>query len=175
MILSEARRLADVVEGFLRFARPFPVKPEEVDLVALSMAFCREQSRLFPQSPVECALPSAPLRARTDPEALRQILLNLVQNARRHQVPGAPVRIGLAGGEGARREFRVEDDGPGVAIELRANLFEPYRTSSPGGHGLGLALSRRIARALGGDLTYQPLSAGSRFILTIPVGEAPRS
>jgi signal transduction histidine kinase len=159
--------LADVVEGFLRYARPYPVSLEEVDPISLAADFCREQSALFPDLPVACEMPAGSLRARTDPKAVRQILLNLVQNARRHQVPGIPVRLHLGAGEG-RLMFRVEDDGSGVAPELRAGLFEPFRSSSPGGNGLGLALSRRIARALGGELVHESLSPGSRFVLTLP-------
>jgi signal transduction histidine kinase len=167
IILGESRRLADVVEGFLRYARPYPVKPEEIDLAALTEAFCGTQGRLAPGSPVEFASPFRSLPARTDPEAVRQILLNLLQNARRHQGDGAPVRIGLDR-RGERFHLRVEDEGAGVAPELRATLFEPFHSATPGGNGLGLALSRRIAHALGGDLAYEPLPRGSRFVLSLP-------
>lgn len=166
IILGESRRLAGVVEGFLRDARPYPLKPDSVDLAALVEAFCSEQTRLVPETPVTFMTSSRPLPARTDPEALRQILLNLVQNARRHQVAGVAVRLRLQA-RGRRFDLCVEDDGAGVAPELREGLFEPFRSAAPGGNGLGLALSRRIARALGGDLAYQPLSPGSRFILTL--------
>lgn len=166
VILDESRRLADVVEGFLRHARPYPARLESIDLAAFAADFCREQAQLFPGDAIECEVPPAPTRGLADPEALRQILMNLVQNARRHQVPGLPVRLRLKAGA-TGYVFRVEDDGAGVAPEARETLFEPFRSETPGGNGLGLALSRRIARALGGDLAYEPLSPGSRFTLTL--------
>jgi signal transduction histidine kinase len=174
IILGESRRLADVVEGFLRYARPYPVKPEDVDLAALTEEFCRDQNRLAPAAAVEFASPIHSLPARTDPEAVRQILLNLVQNARRHQGEDLPVRIRLDRRE-ERFQLRVEDEGGGVDSELREFLFEPFRSATPGGNGLGLALSRRIARALEGDLAYEPLPRGSRFILTLPADFSARA
>jgi signal transduction histidine kinase len=167
MILTDARRLNGVVQGFLHYARPFPIHPEEVDLAELAREFCREQNRLQPERSVEFSCRATGLSARTDEEAVRQILLNLTQNARRYQPPGRPIRLVVeAGASGV--VMRVEDDGPGVPETLRARLFEPFGSFSPGGTGLGLSLSRRIARELGGDLTHEPLHPGARFVLTMP-------
>jgi signal transduction histidine kinase len=69
-------------------------------------------------------------------------------------------------------EILVEDHGPGVPD--RARLFRPFargtssRADDPAGLGLGLALSRTLARAMGGDLTYQPSDAGTVFVLQLP-------
>jgi signal transduction histidine kinase len=167
IILGDARRLVDVVEDFMRDARPYSIRPEPVDAVALAKEFCAEQTGLFPERPIACILPEVAAPLRTDPVAVRQILINLVQNARRYQASGAPVRFGIIP-RGDQLEFHVEDDGPGVEPDLRASLFEPIRPGRPDGNGLGLALSRRIARALGGELSYEPLTPGSRFVLSLP-------
>jgi signal transduction histidine kinase len=66
---------------------------------------------------------------------------------------------------------RVSDNGPGVPAELRARLFEPFVTGKPSGVGIGLALSRRIALAHGGDLALEPGGAGASFLLTLPAEE----
>src|SRR5690606_20366998 len=174
MVLADAARLNGVLEGFLRDARPFPLAPRAADLAALARGFCAEQSRLRPDAPVECRVHAAPVVAFTDPDAIRQILLNLVRNARQYQPAGRPARLGLAvSGGGA--EFRVEDDGPGVPEAERSRLFEPYRSTSATGAGIGLAVSRRIARELGGDLWHEPLDPGARFVLAVggtPGGDA---
>jgi signal transduction histidine kinase len=63
---------------------------------------------------------------------------------------------------------RVIDNGPGVAEEIRPRLFEPFVTGRSNGVGIGLALSRRIARAHGGDLRLVDNPRGTCFELTLP-------
>src|SRR5690606_23564265 len=102
---------------------------------------------------------------------VRQVLLNLVENARRYQREGHPVRVRLTGNP-EEAILSVEDDGPGVPEALRERLFVPFQTASAGGSGLGLALSRKIAREIGGELSYHPLHPGARFALLLhPMGE----
>ena len=66
----------------------------------------------------------------------------------------------------------VQDDGPGLDAEATTNLFRPFSTTKgPLGTGLGLAVSRRLARMLGGDLIHVPSARGVRWRLTLPVEE----
>jgi len=65
-------------------------------------------------------------------------------------------------------EVRVCDNGPGVAEPIRKRLFEPFVTGKPNGVGIGLALSRKIARAHGGDLERQDSEVGAAFVLRLP-------
>jgi signal transduction histidine kinase len=171
-ILEDVRRLNGVLEGFLRFTRPYPIKPEQVDLVALVTDFCRADLVLNPASGLELMCQRDKLILRTDPDAVRQILHNLIRNARRFQPAGVPMRVRLAGDDLEVR-LMVEDDGPGVAPELLQNLFTPFQTSEKDGTGLGLSLSRKLARELGGDL-YHALShehlessTGTVFVLVL--------
>lgn len=172
MILADARRLNGVVEGFLRYARPFPVRPAAVDVAALAEEFAREQSRLHPDVAVDCARETPSASARTDREAVLQILLNLVRNARRVQPPGRAVLIRV-GERAGHIEVRVEDDGPGVPESARSHLFIPFRSGHADGNGIGLAISRRMARALGGELEYVPGRSGACFVLRIPHARIP--
>lgn len=166
IILSDARRLNDLVEGFLRFSRPFPIHPKVLDLNALVWEFCRSEASSGSAIPVEFLSAHEALDFRTDAEAVRQILLNLVQNARRFQRPGMAVRIRLAGDSG-EVSIRVEDDGPGIPEDLRRRLFAPFQSGQGGGTGLGLSLSRKIALELGGDLSYRPLNPGAQFTIRL--------
>ncbi len=171
MILKDALRLNETVQQFLSFSRPPPVKNRAFNLVEMVENFCLEQTDLKPDSPVNFSSGSPVFPVVSDSEAIRQILLNLVQNARRFQIAGKPVRISFeAHGEAA--EVRVEDDGAGVSEDKRHRLFEPFFTTSTKGTGLGLAISRKIARELGGELYHEALQPGSRFVLVVKTSAA---
>jgi two-component system sensor histidine kinase MtrB len=95
------------------------------------------------------------------------VVSNLVANAMRYGEP--PIRI-----EASQRDrhlrVAVEDAGPGIPKELEGRIFDRFARGVGGqtGHGLGLAIARAYAQAHGGDLVYDPRSAGARFELLIP-------
>jgi signal transduction histidine kinase len=78
------------------------------------------------------------------------------------------VRVELERHAGAAA-LRVVDNGAGVSARMRRKLFEPFQTGKPNGVGIGLALSRKIARAHGGDLVLETPTVGASFLLTLPV------
>ncbi len=102
-----------------------------------------------------------------DPDHVRQILVNLLENA--SDAAGASGRVRVTVTVGAERvTLAVSDDGPGVDPTVRARLFEPLVTGKPHGIGLGLALCKRLAERNGGTLTLRegPLS-GACFVLEL--------
>jgi signal transduction histidine kinase len=119
------------------------------------------------------------LTVTTDPAAVEQVLFNLVDNACKYARAAEPALIAVtATPRGRCLAVAVRDHGPGVTARETARLFEPFRKSardaaeSATGVGLGLALSRRLARQMGGDLAHEPpIDGGSRFVLTVPVAE----
>jgi len=101
-----------------------------------------------------------------------QILLNLVGNAIRYSPENSHIWIRLED-EGARARVIVADQGPGLSHEQQAKVFDKFerlgRSGEDGGSGLGLYISRRLARAMGGDLTVESAPGqGARFVLDIP-------
>ena len=103
-----------------------------------------------------------------DRDRLAQVLENLAGNAVRHGAP--PVRIGVTSDHGTVRVW-VADAGAGVPTELRERLFDRFVTGRGGGTGLGLYIARQLARAHGGDATYEPPSTdhpGGAFVLEVP-------
>lgn len=108
---------------------------------------------------------------RTDPVRLEQILVNLLSNAIRHSPDGISVTLAVRADEGSTT-FAVIDHGPGVPLELRDRIFEPFERFDPHsgqGTGLGLPVSRRLAEALGGSLTVEGTEGGgATFVLKIP-------
>jgi signal transduction histidine kinase len=112
------------------------------------------------------------LEAEVDPSALDRMLSNLIANALRHGEP--PVTV-MAARRDTHLRLAVEDRGQGVRHEFVPRLFDRF-TRSPESHGrtdgsgLGLAIVRAYARALGGDIVYEPaVPQGARFELLIPL------
>ena len=127
---------------------------------------------------LECA-PSPPdLAVCADREKLRQIILNLLSNAIRHTQKGGTVSMS-AESLGSRVAILVEDTGPGIPEDKREEIFEPFvqldrsLTQSRDGLGLGLAISRDLARGMSGDLTAEAGErGGARFVLVLSRGDA---
>ena len=119
--------------------------------------------------------PCPGLVARADGEKLRQVVLNLLTNALKFTDAGGRVRV-AARRDGERVLVSVTDSGWGIAPAHRERVFEPFvqiadrrATSSRQGVGLGLAISRDLARAMGGDLVVQSEpGVGSVFTVSIP-------
>lgn len=121
-----------------------------------------------------------PERIQSDPTRLRQILLNIVGNAIKFTSEGeVKMKVKFSGGPTPQVRFEVLDTGCGIPDEQRRRLFRPFSqgdsstTRQYGGTGLGLALSRKLARALGGDTVLESSSEkGSCFVVTVDAGEA---
>jgi two-component system sensor histidine kinase PilS (NtrC family) len=169
MILKDSVRLNGVVHQFLQFSRPFRTRMSDFDLVEAVSGFCREQASVAGEGKIrylsDCEY--APIHA--DQEGLRQVMLNLYQNARRYQDAGKAVDISVRG-KGGLAEVIIEDDGEGIPEENRERVFDPFFTTSSKGTGLGLAISRKIAREMGGDLYFEPKQPGARFVLSLKPG-----
>jgi signal transduction histidine kinase len=117
------------------------------------------------------------LVARADPEKARQVLLNLLSNAIKFTESGGAVRVACARDGGEQVAIRVRDTGRGIPGDKLDAIFEPFvqvdqqLTRTQEGAGLGLAISRDLARAMHGDLTVEStVGSGSTFTLTLPVG-----
>lgn len=113
-----------------------------------------------------------------DEGRVRQILLNLLLNGVKYTQEGE-VRLGVTHRDGVLF-FRVEDTGVGIAPQHRERVFDPFwqvdqsATRGVGGVGLGLSISRRLARRMGGDVTLEaPPGGGSAFTLELPVLRPP--
>jgi len=110
------------------------------------------------------------VKCETDPQRVRQILINLLSNAVRHSPAEGVVRVVLRA-EDERLWFDVIDRGPGIEASEQSRIFEAFQraTSDERGTGLGLTLSRQLAILLGGNLRLvSELGAGSTFTLDVP-------
>ena len=174
------RRAIRLVEQMLSLAREEPrTAPRHVPvaLVPLAREVIGELEPLAHARHIDLGLSAAePLTVAGDPEALRTLLRNLVDNAVRYGGDGARVDVSVqAAGSGAdaRAELSVTDSGPGIPPEERARVFDRfYRRAgtAPPGSGLGLAIVKAIADAHGATLALAagPDGRGLRVSVTFP-------
>jgi two-component system NtrC family sensor kinase len=176
-LLAQLDRVTAIVRAGLERGRwPKPsvtsINPTEVAgrlLRFLEPSF--EQARVKAELAENRSTSGAPVLAQCDPALVEQILLNLIKNAIEALPPGGHVRL-ATGAEHGTAYVLVADDGPGLSPEARAYLFDPFTTTKgSGGTGLGLVVSRRLARALGGELAHVPSERGTHWRLTLPLAE----
>lgn len=163
-VLGEVERLRRLTQDFLDLAREPALVKARVDLGEIAADAARAVTHAYPDVRVEVAVPPLPVEA--DVGRLRQIVGNLLLNAA--QAGARRVEVTGRVGEGVAR-LRVQDDGAGIAPDVRARLFEPFATSKPDGTGLGLAISRRIAERHGGTLELDGAGASTAFELRLPL------
>jgi signal transduction histidine kinase len=178
LIADQSREVGHIVEDLLVAARAseaqLTVLPERVGLDEEVRRVVSELPRLVHERLSLGELPSVAVQA--DPLRVRQIVRNLLTNAHRYGGDPIEVRVGLRNG---RAYLQVIDHGPGIPAEMREQVFLAYRSAAeiPGrtaSIGLGLTVSRQLARLMGGDVTYR-YEGESVFELTLPTPASTRA
>ncbi|MDH5292886.1 MAG: HAMP domain-containing histidine kinase, partial [Acidimicrobiia bacterium] len=167
LIVEQGNELANIIEDLLTHARAeagtLSLRPERFDLNAEMVTVAASHELPVPET-------IGPVWAFADPLRTRQIIRNLVTNARRYGGPNISIELSLGTHTVAAA---VVDDGEGVPSDEAVHIFEPYRSAhdqrgQPGSVGLGLAVSRSMAHMMGGDLTYDRVDGRTRFTLSLP-------
>jgi signal transduction histidine kinase len=172
LLLAQVDRVADIVRAALqRGAWPRPYV-QSVDLTEIANRMLRFLEPALTDAGVVARLhPSPPVFAASDPAMVEQILLNLLKNAIEALAPGNLVQVSTSRDE-SQAYIEIFDNGPGLDAEAESRLFQPFATTKGSqGTGLGLAVSRRLARTLGGDLVHVPSPQGVRWRLALPAAE----
>jgi signal transduction histidine kinase len=179
-IRASATHLRDLINQILSLSR-IEAGREEVAVDAVDLVSLVEDVAVLMEQEVEGAglrfdvhLPGRPVEIETDAGKVRQILLNLISNAIKFTDEGA-VEVRLET-NGASARVIVRDTGIGIASEDRERIFDAFTqvdqsmTRQAGGSGLGLPVSRRLARLLGGDVSLESgPGQGSTFVLSLPL------
>jgi signal transduction histidine kinase/NAD-dependent dihydropyrimidine dehydrogenase PreA subunit len=182
LILDEARRCKNIVQALLNFARQNKVLAQATDVNRLCRETVEEVERLplFQKVRFVWQLdPELPV-IRADPAQLRQMLINLLNNAAEAMPEGGTVTISTrrvsAGGDGV--EISIADTGCGIPEENLSKLFTPFFTTKPIGQGtgLGLAITYGIVKMHRGSIDVQSkVGVGTTFVIrlpaTLPIGE----
>ncbi|HXG88100.1 MAG TPA: ATP-binding protein [Vicinamibacterales bacterium] len=171
IIAREIRRLDDVVQGFLKFARP-----EELELQPVAAAALVDE--VLKALAVEANVTGVTLEAavagnvpdiEADPGILRQALLNLAKNAVQAMPDGGKLVIACAPTRDGRVEIRVTDTGVGIAPENLAKIFDLYFTTKETGTGIGLSLVYRTVQLHHGDIDVASTpGVGTTFVIKMP-------
>ncbi len=169
VLRREVDRMQAILEELLDFSRPLvPLAMEEVEASALAEDVVRMHEGSAVDHGVALSVMAAPATLTCDPRKVRQVLVNLVQNALHASPRGGEVIITVAGA-GEDVVFHVDDRGPGLAEAVRDRLFEAGVTSKEDGSGIGLVVARSLARQHGGELTLEDRDGGGcRAALRLP-------
>ncbi len=173
IILENSQRLDRMVNDVLRLNRGERARREQFKLVDYLKTFVEQFAHIQKVDPEIFAIELA-----ADPDVLfdrshlNQVMWNLCRNALRHsrrKQASIRIRVALERGRGVVK-LDVMDDGPGVAAELRSQLFEPFFTTAAGGTGLGLYIAREVCDANGATLDFVETTAGAQFTVLCRAG-----
>ncbi len=174
-IPEEVDRLDRILSGYLAFGREEEVALDEVALDRLVARTVKLVAGELADRDLEVTVEAASgVIVRADAPRLQQVLLNLLLNARDAAPAGSEVEVRVATDDG-HAEVIVADRGPGLAPEHADRVFEPFWTTRDKGSGLGLAVSRRIARQHGGDLRLEARRPGPGCVATLDLPLEPPS
>jgi len=174
VLRREVDRMQGVLDEFLNFSRPLvPLALGRVDLAGVAREVAALHEGAAQELGVELAVRAEPTPARCDPRKVKQLVVNLVQNALEASPPGSRVEI-EAGPAGAAARLRVLDRGRGLDPGLGVRVFEPGVTTKARGSGLGLTIARALARQHEGQLTLAARAGGGTVAeVALPVATEP--
>lgn len=174
VLRREVERMQITLEDHLNFARPLvPLGLEDVDLRELVLDVARLFEGVSEERGVDLIVQVPSTAMRCDPRKMRQVMVNLVQNAIDASSPTSQVRV-LAEGDDPVR-LVVQDEGSGIDASLAERVFEAGVTSKPNGSGIGLVVARSSVRQHGGELVLRNrVDRGCEAVITLPrVAKAP--
>jgi len=171
IIEQEIRRLDERIQGFLKF-----VRPEEVTLapVALAPLLASVRDAVEPEAQraavtFTCACTDGRLLVEGDAAQLRDVFLNLAQNAIHAMPKGGRLTMSCATAPNRRVSVRVEDTGVGIAPENLEKIFELYYTTKERGTGVGLSMVYRTVQVHNGEIDVEStIGVGTTFIVSLP-------
>lgn len=171
----EIERIETLMQQLVGFAAPEQPRDEVIDLTSEIQEVVEfiEQEMLAHNIQLKMRLPNGPVRLRMDRGRLRQIMLNLLQNAQQAMEAGGNIEVELATRRG-RVEIKVSDDGPGVDEDDRQRMFDPFFSTKSDGTGLGLALVKRFIDEVEGEIHYEAgANGGAVFRIVLPESRRP--
>ncbi len=169
MVADNVERLKQLVDDVMEVAPGGEPQLRAIDASATVAAAAADWARtagvpLAPDSRLRAELPTAPLGVIFDPEHLRRVLVNLLDNAHRHSSAGrGAIFLRLAGRDDGWAQISVLSDSPPIAPEVERHLFEPFFSTRSRGSGLGLYICRELCERYGASIEYRPRPSAERL------------
>lgn len=173
VLLGEVQRMGQILDEFLNFSRPaegLATSVVPVDGLVAEVRALHEGEAAQREVRLKTEVKTAATLT-ADPRKLKQVLVNLIQNALEASPPGATVLVGVRE-QGADVVFEVVDEGPGLDAAIADRLFVVGATTKPSGSGLGLVIARGIAEQHGGWLTLAARRDRSGCVASLGVPRA---
>jgi signal transduction histidine kinase len=170
-IIEESHRMEQSISQFLGFARPFELDPtlcgpRAIVQRAIALAHARAEKKAVT---VELKPGPALPEIRADLNMLAQAVNNIITNAIDAVRPGGKIEL-IVRNDDDEIVFDILDNGPGVHVGEKEDIFSPFFTKKESGTGLGLAICHRIVTAHGGNVSYKNREeGGAQFTVRIPV------
>lgn len=169
--LRESDHLNEIVSGFLDFARNPDHRREQVDCGIIAAEIKQQLEMKYAHAPglrIVLQLPETPCRVLGDPTQIRQVFSNIAQNGIEAMDERGCLTISVAAA-GSAVETRFDDEGPGIAPDKVARIFEPFYTEREQGVGMGLAICMRIVTTHDGTIhaASRP-GGGTSMIVRLP-------
>jgi len=170
---QEILRLDVLVQQMLEYARPNEPQPKPVNIVdeVRSTLIFLQQDLSRNEIEVHEIFPDEHVLVQIDPDRFRQIMLNLMINARDELTDGGNIELSVRR-HGKWVEISIADDGPGISSEEHERIFEPFYSTKEKGSGLGLALVKHFVEEMGGQIRCENNgNSGTIFRLNIPISK----
>lgn len=177
---TEVNRLQNVVSELVRFARPTELNKEATDLNRCIQGALDLYAEEFRKRGIAAGFDRQPgeVIAHADPEKIKQVIINLIQNSLEALPSGGIIRLGtrlqrtgsFENLYDSRATITLRDNGPGIPPEIREKIFEPFFSAKKSGTGLGLAIARSIIEEHGGEIAaIDAPEGGACFEIHLPL------
>ena len=171
LVHGEVKRINETIQDFLRFARPEPIQPEAFQIQSFLERVKKQYHYMLKERNINLYV-KFKWRGEVywDSRQIRQVFLNIIQNAFDAIDKNGNIRLSVEQINSKEIEINITDDGPGMPVNIRSNIFNLYFTTKAQGTGIGLSIVQRIIYEHGGIITVESEpNKGTTFIIRLPI------
>ncbi len=169
IIYSEVKRINETITNFLKFAKPDPIVPQQFHLSEFFENIARQYAPEFKNKEIIFSMSiGKDYSVEWDKNRIQQVIINLIQNAIDSIETHGEISLTVQTTQQTERviEIRIEDNGKGIPLEIKSNIFNPYFTTKAKGTGIGLSIVQKIIDEHSG-LIFVETSPAERTVFTI--------
>jgi signal transduction histidine kinase len=173
VLQDEVAHMEQMTQSFLDFARPPKITRQAVEIDQVAEQCLELVRRRCEMLGIKLSCQADIIQVMGDPQQLRQVILNVLLNAIDAQPDGGRIDVTITENTAKNLcQIRIADQGHGISDEHGERIFDPFVSTKETGMGLGLAISRRIMRSHGGDITMKNgTDQGAIFLIQLPSSE----